>query len=96
MVEGQSSYPLVKSIFNFNQYGQSGAWVSELFPYTAEIVDELCIIKSMKTDAINHEPAVMFVQTGSQLTGRPRIGSWLSYGLGSDNKDLPSFVVLLS
>ena len=96
MVEGQSSYPLVKSIFNFNQYGQSGAWVSELFPYTAEIVDELCIIKSMKTDAINHEPAVMFVQTGSQLTGRPSIGSWLSYGLGSDNKDLPSFVVLLS
>ena len=96
MVEGQSSYPLVKSIFNFKQYGQSGAWVSELFPNTAEIVDELCIIKSMKTDAINHEPAVMFVQTGSQLTGRPSIGSWLSYGLGSDNKDLPSFVVLLS
>ena len=96
MVEGQSSYPLVKSIFNFKQYGQSGAWVSELFPYTAKIVDELCIIKSMKTDAINHEPAVMFVQTGSQLTGRPSIGSWLSYGLGSDNKDLPSFVVLLS
>ena len=96
MVEGQSSYPLVKSIFNFDQYGQSGAWVSELFPYTAEIVDDLCIIKSMKTDAINHEPAVMFVQTGSQLTGRPSIGSWLSYGLGSDNKDLPSFVVLLS
>ena len=96
MVQGQSSYPLVKSIFNFKQYGQSGAWVSELFPHTAEIVDELCIIKSMKTDAINHEPAVMFVQTGSQLTGRPSIGSWLSYGLGSDNKDLPSFVVLLS
>ena len=96
MVEGQSSYPLVKSIFNFKQYGQSGAWVSELFPHTAEIVDELCIIKSMKTDAINHEPAVMFIQTGSQLTGRPSIGSWLSYGLGSDNKDLPSFVVLLS
>jgi hypothetical protein len=96
MVEGQSSYPLVKSIFNFKQYGQSGAWVSELFPHTAEIVDELCIVKSMKTDAINHEPAVMFVQTGSQLTGRPSIGSWLSYGLGSDNKDLPSFVVLLS
>ena len=96
MVEGQSSYPLVKSIFNFKQYGQSGAWVSELFPHTAKIVDELCIIKSMKTDAINHEPAVMFVQTGSQLTGRPSIGSWLSYGLGSDNKDLPSFVVLLS
>ena len=71
MVEGQSSYPLVKSIYDFKQYGDSGAWVSELFPHTAEIVDELCIIKSMYTDAINHEPAVMFVQTGSQLTGRP-------------------------
>ena len=89
MVEGQSSYPLVKSIYDFKQYGQSGAWVSELFPHTSEIVDELCIIKSMYTDAINHEPAVMFVQTGSQLTGRPSIGSWLSYGLGTDNKDLP-------
>lgn len=96
MVEGQSSYPLVKSIYGFKQYGQSGAWVSELFPHTAGIVDELCIIKSMYTDAINHEPAVMFVQTGSQLTGRPSIGSWLSYGLGSDNKDLPDFIVLVS
>ena len=97
MVEGQSSYPLVKSIYDFKQYGQSGAWVSELFPYTAGIIDELCIvIKSMYTDAINHEPAVMFVQTGSQLTGRPSIGSWLSYGLGSDNKDLPDFIVLVS
>ena len=96
MVEGQSSYPLVKSIYDFKQYGHSGAWVSELFPYTASIVDELCIIKSMYTDAINHEPAVMFVQTGSQLTGRPSIGSWLSYGLGSDNKDLPDFIVLVS
>jgi len=96
MVEGQSSYPLVKSIYDFKQYGQSGAWVSELFPHTADIVDELCIIKSMYTDAINHEPAVMFVQTGSQLTGRPSIGSWLSYGLGSDNNDLPDFIVLVS
>jgi hypothetical protein len=96
MVEGQSSYPLVKSIYDFKKYGQSGAWVSELFPHTAAIVDELCIIKSMYTDAINHEPAVMFVQTGSQLTGRPSIGSWLSYGLGTDNKDLPDFIVMLS
>jgi hypothetical protein len=96
MVEGQSSYPLVKSIYDFKQYGQSGAWVSELFPHTAGIVDELCIIKSVHTDAINHEPAVMFVQTGSQLTGRPSIGSWLSYGLGSDNNDLPDFIVLVS
>jgi len=96
MVTHQSKFPLVKSIFNFKQYGESGAWVSELFPYTAKVVDDLCIIKSMKTEAINHEPAVMLVQTGSQLGGRPSIGSWLSYGLGSENKELPSFVVLVS
>jgi len=96
MVTGQSTFPLVKSIYDFQQYGQSGAWVSELFPYTAKVVDELCIIKSMYTEAINHEPAVMFVQTGSQLSGRPSIGSWLSYGLGSDNENLPHFVVMVS
>lgn len=96
MVSSQSTFPLVQSIYDFKQYGQSGAWVSEIFPHTAKVVDDLCIIKSMRTDAINHEPAVMFVQTGSQLSGRPSIGSWLSYGLGSDNKDLPNFVVMLS
>ncbi|NMH87534.1 DUF1501 domain-containing protein [Flavivirga algicola] len=96
MVTNQSSFPLVKSIFDFKQHGQSGAWVSEIFPYTAKMVDDLCIIKSMYTEAINHEPAVMFMQTGSQLGSRPSIGSWLSYGLGSDNKNLPNFVVLLS
>ncbi|MCK5441823.1 MAG: DUF1501 domain-containing protein, partial [Maribacter sp.] len=77
MVSSQSTFPLVQSIYDFKQYGQSGAWVSEIFPHTAKIVDDLCIIKSMRTDAINHEPAVMFVQTGSQLSGRPSIGSWL-------------------
>ncbi len=96
MVANQSTFPLVKSIYDFKQYGQSGAWVSELFPYTAKVVDELCIIRSMYTEAINHEPAVMFVQTGSQISGRPSIGSWLSYGLGSDNENLPSFVVMIS
>ncbi len=96
MVAGQSSFPLVKSIYDFQQYGQSGAWVSELFPYTAKIVDDLCMVNSMYTDAINHEPAVMLVQTGSQQTGRPSIGSWLSYGLGSDNENLPAFVVMIS
>lgn len=96
MVSEQSTFPLVKSIYDFKQYGHSGAWVSELFPHTAKVVDDLCIIKSMKTDAINHEPAVMFIQTGSQLSGRPSIGSWISYGLGSENENLPSFVVLLS
>lgn len=96
MVASQSTFPLVKSIYDFKQYGQSGAWVSELFPYTSKVVDELCIIKSMYTEAINHEPAVMFVQTGSQLSGRPSIGSWLSYGLGSGNENLPHFIVMVS
>ena len=96
MVTDQSTFPLVESIFKFNQHGNSGAWVSEIFPHTAGIVDDLCIVRSMRTDAINHEPAVMFMQTGSQQSGRPSIGSWLSYGLGSMNKDLPNFVVMLS
>ncbi len=96
MVSSQSTFPLVKSIFDFKQHGQSGTWISELFPYTAKVVDDLCIIKSMYTEAINHEPAVMFLQTGSQQGGRPSIGSWLSYGLGSDNENLPNFVVMIS
>lgn len=96
MVADQSSFPLVKSIYDFQQYGKSGAWVSEIFPYTAQVVDELCIIRSMYTEAINHEPAVMFMQTGSQLSGRPSIGGWLNYGLGSENENLPAFVVMIS
>ncbi len=96
MVSSQSTFPLVKSIFDFKQHGQSGTWVSELFPYTSKVVDDLCVIKSMYTEAINHEPAVMFLQTGSQQGGRPSIGSWLSYGLGSDNENLPNFVVMIS
>lgn len=96
MVSNQAEFPLVGSIFDFKQYGQSGAHVSELLPHTANVVDDLCIIKSMHTDAINHEPAVIFVQTGSQQSGRPSIGSWLSYGLGSENENLPAFVVLVS
>ncbi|MDH3651293.1 MAG: DUF1501 domain-containing protein [Saprospiraceae bacterium] len=96
MVTEQSTFPLVQSIFPFRQYGQNGTWVSDLFPYTAQVVDELCLIKSMYTEAINHEPAVIFMQTGSQLTGRPSIGSWLSYGMGSGNEDLPAFVVMVS
>ena len=78
------------TLFNFNQHGQSGAWMSDLMPYTAKIVDELCFIKSMYTNAINHDPAITMIQTGSELPGRPSIGSWLSYGLGTDNKNLPS------
>ena len=96
MTSSQNSFPLAGSVFDFAQYGQSGSWVSELMPHTAKIVDELCFIKSMHTEAINHDPAITFFQTGSQLGGRPSIGSWISYGLGSDNKNLPEFCVLLS
>jgi hypothetical protein len=96
MTSGQKSFPLAGAQFNFKQYGESGAWLSELLPHTAEIADELCFIKSMHTEAINHDPALTFFQTGSQQPGRPSIGSWLSYGLGSGDKDLPEFCVLLS
>ena len=96
MTAGQNSFPLAGSHFKFKQHGKSGAWLSDLMPYTSKISDELCFIKSMHTDAINHDPAVTFIQTGSQLPGRPSIGSWLSYGLGSDNKNLPGFVVLIT
>lgn len=92
----QNSLPLAGSHFNFKQYGKNGMWVSDLLPHTAKIVDELCFIKSMYTEAINHDPAITFFQTGSQQPGRPSIGSWLSYGLGSDNENLPEFSVLLS
>ncbi|MEQ6122511.1 DUF1501 domain-containing protein [Reichenbachiella sp. MALMAid0571] len=96
MSAGQTSFPLAGSLFNFKQHGQSGAWVSELMPHTAKITDELCFIKSMYTEVINHDPAVTFIQTGSQFPGRPSIGSWVSYGLGSDNSNLPGFVVLVT
>ncbi|WNJ17907.1 DUF1501 domain-containing protein [Pontibacter sp. G13] len=92
----QSSLPIAPSKYKFDQYGESRAWVSELMPHTAEVVDDLCFIKSMYTEQINHDPAITFFQTGHQLPGRPSIGSWLSYGLGSDNKNLPNFIVLVS
>jgi hypothetical protein len=84
------------SQFDFARQGRSGLWMSSLLPYTSRIADELCVIKSMHTEAINHDPAITFFQTGSQQTGRPCIGSWLSYGLGSGNENLPAFCVLLS
>src|SRR5438552_1488197 len=96
MTAAQTSFPVAPSQFSFAQHGNSGAWVSELMPYTAKIADQLCFIKSMHTEAINHDPAVTFFQTGAQLAGRPSIGAWLSYGLGSENKDLPAFVVMIS
>jgi uncharacterized protein (DUF1501 family) len=94
MTSGQAAFPLAPSIFKFKQHGQSGAWVSELLPWTSKMVDDLCIVKSMHTDAINHEPANQLVCTGSMQAGKASIGSWLSYGLGTMNEELPSFVVL--
>src|ERR1041384_7632366 len=86
MTAGQASFPIAQSIFKFAQYGQSGVWLSELLPYTAGIVDDLCFIKSMHTEQINHDPAVTFAQTGFQLSGRPSLGAWVSYGLGTINQ----------
>jgi hypothetical protein len=92
----QSSLPLAGSQFKFAQHGQSGAWLSDLLPHHREIADDLCFVKSMWTEAINHDPAITFFQTGSQIAGRPSLGAWLSYGLGSMNDDLPSFIVLVT
>lgn len=96
MTAGQTSFPLAGSLFKFKRHGQSGAWMSELLPYQSKIVDELCFIHSMHTEAINHDPAATFVQTGSQFPGRPSIGSWINYGLGSENENLPGFIVLIT
>jgi hypothetical protein len=93
---GQSALLVTKSQFGFSRHGQSGTWVSELLPHTAKIVDDITVIKTMTTDAINHDPAITFIQTGFQQPGRPSMGAWLSYGLGSENQNLPGFVVLLS
>ncbi len=96
MLAAQSEFPLVGSYFNFEQHPRTGGWFSELVPYTAQIAEDICVVNSMYTEAINHEPAVLFMQTGSQQVGRPAFGAWLSYGLGSSNQNLPAFVVLLS
>ncbi len=96
MTSGQKKFPLIGSHFKFQQYGKSGAWVSEMFPHIARIVDDICFVKSMHTEAINHDPALTFMQTGSQQGNRPSMGAWMSYGLGSENKNLPAYSVLLS
>jgi len=96
MTSGQAKFPVAPSIFKFAQHGQSGMWMSDLLPSMSSIADEFCMIRSINTEAINHDPAITFSQTGSQLAGRPSIGSWLSYGLGSENQDLPAYVVLTS
>jgi len=92
----QANLPMAGSIFGFQRYGRSGAWISDLLPWTAKVADDLCIVRSLHTEAINHDPAITFFQTGSQIAGRPSFGSWLSYGLGSSNQNLPAFVVLIS
>jgi len=96
MTSGQKTFPVAPTIFKFARHGQSGAWLSDLMPHLAGVVDDLCFIKSMHTDAINHDPAITFFQTGRQLSGFPSMGSWLSYGLGSECQDLPAYVVLTS
>lgn len=96
MTSGQTRFPIAPSRYKFQQYGKSGMWVSELLPKTAGMVDDMCFIRSMHTEAINHEPAITYMQTGNQITGRPCIGAWVSYGLGSLNNNLPTFVVLVA
>lgn len=96
MTSGQKSLPVTSSLFHFRQYGEAGAWISDALPYTSKIVDELCFIRSMHTEAINHDPAVTLMQTGHQQAGRPSFGAWASYGLGTENSDLPAFMVMVS
>ncbi|MGK0187533.1 MAG: hypothetical protein ACI9R3_003321 [Verrucomicrobiales bacterium] len=96
MTSGQSAFPVAASQFPFQRYGKSGAWIGDLLKHTGTVADELCIVKSMYTEAINHDPAITFMQTGSQQPGRPSFGAWSSYGLGSANQELPAFVVLIS
>ena len=96
MTLGQKRFPVAPSIFKFQQHGESRQWLSELLPHTASIADKLCIVKSMVTQAINHDPAITFFQTGSQIAGRPSMGAWASYGLGKANVDLPAFVAMTS
>jgi hypothetical protein len=96
MTSGQSRFPVAPSIFPFKQHGQSGIWMSDLVPHTAGIADELCLVTSLHTEAINHDPAMTMLQTGHQIAGRPSLGAWVSYGLGDENANLPAFVVMIS
>ncbi|MSQ96257.1 MAG: DUF1501 domain-containing protein [Gemmataceae bacterium] len=96
MTATQERFPIAPSMYRFRQHGRSGAWISELMPHLSTVADDLCFIKSMHTEAINHDPAITFFQSGAQLAGRPSMGAWLAYGLGSENRDLPAFVVMIS
>ena len=96
MTSGQDAFPVASSKFKFKKYGESGCELSELLPHTSRVADDICVIRSVHTNAINHDPGVTFIQTGSELPGRPCLGSWISYGLGSETQDLPAFIVLIS
>ncbi len=96
MTAGQKRFPIAPSAFKFQQHGQSGVWLSELLPHTARFADDICLIRSLHTEAINHDPAMTLLQTGHQIGGRPAFGAWAAYGLGSENADLPAFVALIS
>ncbi len=96
MTSGQKSFPVIAPKFGFHQAGQAGTWISDLLPHTGKVLDDICLVRSMHTEAINHDPAITFIQTGSQQPGRPSLGAWLSYGLGSEAEDLPAFIVLIS
>ena len=96
MTQSQKNFPCASSIFRYKQHGECGAWVSEVLPHTASVVDDIAIIRSVNTEAINHDPAITFINTGTQQLGKPSMGSWLSYGLGSESRDLPAYIVLIS
>src|SRR5437762_5313060 len=96
MTSGQARFPIAPSKYKFAQAGKAGMWLSELLPWKAKMADQMCFVRSMHTEAINHEPAMTFIQTGNQVTGRPCLGAWASYGLGSLNQNLPTFVVLVA
>ncbi|MBA4018758.1 MAG: sulfatase [Pirellula sp.] len=96
MTSGQTKFPIVANPYRFAQHGSGGTWISELLPHTASMADELCLVRTLHTEAINHDPAITFLTTGAQLAGRPSLGAWLSYGLGSENRDLPAFIAMIS
>ena len=96
MTANQAKFPVCAPIKDFKQYGQSGTWVSDFLPYTSQIVDDITVIKSMHTEAINHDPGITFLNTGSQIPGRPSLGAWLSHGLGSENPNMPGYNILIS
>lgn len=96
MTAGQTSFPVAASTFDFHQHGKSGLWLSEVMPHLGTVADDICVVKSLETEAINHDPAITFLQTGFQIAGRPSMGAWLSYGLGNANENLPAFVAMLS